>query len=246
MKLSLLNSKKNAKFFYFIFPTFYILFGLIYAIPFSTLNIISFFVLYLFVLLTQLLETYFRNYFILKMKFHKKNIGILEFFIGLSLLYFIITHSWVSGLLLVCYTLMVQGKYLFIHYGLDFLSISLTTLFKSLLLNIFGFYIHTGFISNTIFIYLLPLIIPIFSYEYYTWNKVIPNNVKYLIAILSYLLTITLTWSILSWWSLLLLLSAILLPLFLLSNKKQSILFFSTTFTLNYFILLLVFILVYS
>lgn len=241
MKLNLLYFTKNPMFLYFIFPSFYLLFGTIYAIPFSTLNVISFFLLYLFVLLNQMVETNFRNYFILKKKLSIRNIWILEAFIILSLFYFIAIHSFVSGLLLFCYVIMVQAKYLFIHYDLNLLAISLITLFKSLLLNTFGFYIHTGFISIAIIPYLLPLIIPIFLYEYYTWNKVMTNNLKYLIAFFAYLIIIVLTWTIFSWWSLLLFLSTFFLPLFILNNRSRSILYFSTIFTMNYLTLFLIF-----
>lgn len=241
MKSSLIRSIKTPLFLYFLLPSFYILFGTIYALPYASLNIISFFTLYLFILLNQIIESSFENYFVQKMSNPFRKLWTLELLIGLCLLYFVFTHSLVAALLLACYVLMVQSKYLFAHYDLEILSILLVTVFKSFLLNIFGFYIHTGFLSISLSIYFIPLVIPFFLYEYYNWNKSLSKKKKTFSVVLIYLIALLFLWSVFSWWSLFLLVSSISSAVFIRNNGKRSVLYFSSIFSLNYFILFLVF-----
>lgn len=235
-----MRSIKKPLFLYFLLPSFYILFGTIYALPYAPLNIISFFILYLLILLNQIIESSFENCFIHKKSNPFNKLWILELLIGFCLVYFIFTHSLVAALLLACYVIMVQSKYLFVHYDLEVLSIILVTVFKSLLLNIFGFYIHTGFLSISLSIYFIPLVIPFFLYEYYNWNKSLSKKKKTFSAVLVYLIAFLFLWPNFSWLSLFLLISSVSSAFFIRNNGKHSVLYFSSGFSLNYFILFLV------
>lgn len=236
-----MRSIKKPLFLYFLLPSFYILFGTICALPYAPLNIISFFILYLFIILNQIIESSFENYFIHKKSKPLNKLWILELLIGLCLVYFIFAHSLVAALLLACYGLMVQSKYLFVHYDLEILSITLVTVFKSLLLNTFGFYIHTGFLSISLSIYFIPLVVPFFLYEYYNWNKSLSKKKKTFLVMLIYLIAFLFLGPIFSWWSLFLLVSSISSALFIRNNGKHSVLFFSSSFLLTYFTLFLIF-----
>lgn len=236
-----MRSIKKPLFLYFLLPSFYILFGTICALPYAPLNIISFFILYLFIILNQIIESSFENYFIHKKSNPLNKLWILELLIGLCLVYFIFAHSLVAALLLACYGLMVQSKYLFVHYDLEILSITLVTVFKSLLLNTFGFYIHTGFLSISLSIYFIPLVVPFFLYEYYNWNMSLSKKKKTFLVMLIYLISFLSLGPIFSWWSLFLLVSSISSALFIRNNGKHSVLFFSSSFSLTYFTLFLIF-----
>lgn len=236
--LKSLNIIKKPLFLSFALPGLYLLFGTIYATPYSSINLFSFFVFYLYLILNQTIESKMRRYFILKKDALINQYWLTEFLILMCLSYFMLVHSLTAGLLLFSYTLFAQGKYLSIYYKLDLLSIILLPLLKTFLLNSFSFYIHTGFIPNQVLYIVVPLLIPAFLLEATSWQEIRSKRLMLALLIMTYFVTLMMTWSHYAWWSLISLISMVTVPILWKHPSYKTTLFFVFCFSANYLILI--------
>lgn len=205
MRQSFLNKFYQPTLFFFLLPFFQILLGIIYSLHYQTLHILSFVVLYLFVLFNQMLENILLRIPNSDFTFSKRFFVILQGLNILSIMYFGFQHSWLTSLFLLLFTLNIQGQFLFSFYQLEFYGTLLTVILKTLFLNSFSFFIGAGFIPMRFVFYFLGLLLPIFIYEV----SRIRSDIKWLSLLLSlsYIVGVLLLWPSLKFVSLLLLLS---------------------------------------
>lgn len=142
-----------------ITPLTYLLTGSIYAAQIAKLSVLPFFMLYLFILLNQFLEKMVDNWL-------KKPEKVLSFILLVSeiinllvIVYFISSLNSLIGLLLVLYSLLIQGHSYLIKIGLDWFSIVMQAIFKGGILTYLSFSIQLSFIPNTLFLWSIPLIV---------------------------------------------------------------------------------------
>ncbi|WP_208559139.1 hypothetical protein [Marinilactibacillus kalidii] len=235
--MKILKLPPQQLFWFATLPILYLTTGIVLSLPYSTIHFLSTALLYLFALSNLLIEMALGDAFINNMPLRKKQILFQEFVILVCLLYFILQYAFYTPILLICYSLMVQGKYIFKFYDLDSFALALTVLFKAILLNAVGFYLQANFISINSFQHFLPLLFPLLIVEIYTWNRTLRKVIEAVCWSLGYLLAILLQWPITNWFSLLMLLSA---PLVLLPNERLSPIKKAIIFNLNYLIILVV------
>lgn len=161
---------RNPLFLFCFIPGFYILFGALYAMQYTEINWLSFSLLYVYIILNQIMEN------ILK-KIYKKDqlikylpVVILESLLLLTIAYFGISYSYLTIIVLLFYALIIQGQYLFHYYELSWLSVCIISLLKACLLNGISFYLHTGFISIRILLWVTPLFLPALIMEANRWG----------------------------------------------------------------------------
>lgn len=228
---------ENPLFLFCFIPGFYLLFGTLYAIQYIEINWVSFALLYAFVLFNQLIEGAFKKKETRVERMRKSSVLFVEGLIVLSLFYFGIVHSIFLALALLCYSLMIQGQYLFAYYQLPWISIALTSLFKGIFMNSISFSIHSHFIPMSVLIWTIPLLLPILLMEIKRWN--IPLSKKQLITILlgSYLIALPILFYTAGLVALILLLSVPFALLSIQTKQKETVSLFTASFLLLHFIL---------
>lgn len=220
-------------------PGFYILSGTLYALQYADVNWLSFALGYLLIMVNQLLENKFKESYTEETQSKKESILFIECVLFFIIIYFGIAHSIISGLLLICYSVLIQGQFLFKFYNSSNLAIVLVTLFKCLLLNSFGFYIHTGFIPFSLVIWTIPLLLPIGLTEYIRWKNLTPVLLRILL-IFSFTLGFVFLYLKAGWYGLLLILT---LPFIFLTWKQtkkiQLLRLFTASFLFLHFTIML-------
>lgn len=239
MQGKLLTNLSNPYFLFCFIPGFYLLFGTLYAIQYSSIDWLSFFLLYLFVMSNQLLEKKFNKNYDLTSRSAKRSVIILEILLFLILFYFGIVHSLITSLLLICYAIMIQGQFSFSYYNLSLFSMVLVTIFKVFLLNALSFYLHTGFIPIRLLLWTSPLFLPILLGELFNWEK--PLNKKKITAILlfSYFIGMLLMWLIADLYALILLFSVPFGFIFLVDPNKRTNQLFTASYIFTHFLVAL-------
>lgn len=194
MQNKLFKQLSNPYFLFCFIPGFYILFGTLYALQYTLINWLSFGLLYLFVMLNQLLESKFRIGYSMTSHQERRSVFLLETLLVLIVVFFSFSYSIFAGLLLICYTTMIQCQYIFIHYKLSLFSILLVTIFKTVLMNSLSFYIHTNFIPLRLVLWVIPLLLPVLLMEVSRCHIVINKKVVTTILLLSYLVGTASMW----------------------------------------------------
>ncbi|WP_414839792.1 hypothetical protein [Carnobacterium sp. TMP28] len=199
----------------FITPLAYILIGTIYAAQLSTINFTLVIGLYLFILLNQFLEKISATEYQKKHKEIKISLFIIEAINLLVISSLALSSHFLIGVLLVLYSILIQGQIYLRENRLKWLLISLKAIFKGGILTYISFFIQLSFIPNTIFIWsissiLLVLIIELTDYTIKT-NQLESLKQNRLLAlslfVFLYLSSIFILWLSFSYFSLLLLLS---------------------------------------
>lgn len=207
MRQSLLNKFYHPTLFFFLLPFFQILLGMIYSLQYQTLNIVSFFFLYLFVLFNQMLENILLRIPNSEFTFSRSFFGAVQVLNLLTILYFGFQHSWLTSLFLLLFSLNLQGQFLFSFYNLEFYGTILSVILKTMFLNSFSFFIGAGFIQERFVVYFLGLLVPLFLYEVSRVRPEMKTNILRVLIALSYVVGLVLLWMPLKFMSLLLLLS---------------------------------------
>lgn len=227
--------------FFFLLPLFQMALGIFFSLRYNNLNIPSFVFLYLFILMNQMLENVLLRIPNSDFEFNKGFLTVITGINILTILYFGFVHSWIAALVLLLFSLLIQGQFLFTYYDLDHVAIIITVLLKVILLNSFSFYTNAGFIQIDYLPYTLALLLPFFLYESSRVRLEIMKKMLPILLVLSYIIGIGLLWAQLSVTSLLLLVT---LPFAWIVCQKEmtrkTTSLFSISFSLIYLILLFV------
>lgn len=140
-------------------PLTYLLTGTIYAAQIVKLSLLPFFMLYLFILINQFLEKMADNWLQKPEKVLTFILLVSETINLLVIIYFISSLNALIGLLLVLYSLLIQGHSYLIKIGMDWFSIFMQAIFKGGILTYLSFSIQLSFIPNTLFLWSIPLIV---------------------------------------------------------------------------------------
>ncbi|SEL31717.1 hypothetical protein SAMN04488700_0068 [Carnobacterium iners] len=143
----------------FISPLAYILIGTIYAAQLSTVNSLLVIGLYLFILMNQFLEKIIATEFQKENKKIKASLLIIEAINLLIISSLTLSSHLLIGLLLVFYSILIQGQIYFKENDLKWLLISMKAIFKGGILTYISFFIQLFFIPNTIFLWSVPSIL---------------------------------------------------------------------------------------
>lgn len=224
--------------FFFSLPLFYMALGVLFSIPFDSIRILSIIFLYLFILINQMLEN------IALRLFNKENIFSKPFFITLeilnilTILYFGWRHSWTAALVLIGYSLIIQLQFLLDYYEMEYLSVTMTSIFKVFLLNGFAFYIGTNFMHLAVIPIFIGLFFPFLILE--ASRMVRRGNMKSVQVFIgfSYLVGIVLLWNRVGQLSLALLLSLPFAWLVSRNYNRQTASTFSIFFVFLYILIM--------
>ncbi|UUX34383.1 hypothetical protein [Fundicoccus culcitae] len=143
-------------------PFSYIFFGSIVSITNTQqFNWLDFFLLYLIVLCTQLIDQYF---FI---RFAKQEVQsssamiiiVLELLLIAFSIIFIVRQHWIINLLLILYLIFIHIQYFPFDFTRTFYHFVLNVFFNSFVLQTIAFYTQTQTVSNDFLYSLLPLVI---------------------------------------------------------------------------------------
>ena len=163
MNQSLLTKLKgiflHPLFLVFITPLTYILVGTIYAGQISSVAFFPFIGLYLFILVNQLLEKIIATWLQKLTKELTTSLLITEALNLLIISYFALSFHLLIGLLLLLYSVLIQGQLYFIKIGLKWFLLIMKAIFKGGILTYISFFIQLSFIPNTIFLWSIPLIL---------------------------------------------------------------------------------------
>lgn len=143
----------------FITPLTYILIGTIYAAQLSSIAFLPFIGLYLFILVNQLLEKIITIWLQKLNKELTTSLLITEAINLLIISYFALSFHLLIGLLLLFYSILIQGQVYFIEIGLKWFTFIMKAIFKGGILTYISFFIQLPFIPNTIFLWSIPLIL---------------------------------------------------------------------------------------
>ena len=143
----------------FITPLTYILIGTIYARQISSIAFLPFIGLYLFILVNQLLEKIISTWLQRLNKESTTSLLITEALNLLIISYFALSFHLLIGLLLLLYSVLIQGQLYFIKIGLRWFLLIMKAVFKGGILTYISFFIQLSFIPNTIFLWSIPLIL---------------------------------------------------------------------------------------
>lgn len=204
--------------FFFLLPIFQIILGSLFSLKYNALHILSLLFLYLFVLCNQMLENILLRIPNNDFTLNKPFLAILEGVNLLVLIYFGFAHSWLASLVLLLFSLYIQGQFLFSYYDLEHVATILAVLLKMTLINGFSFYTNTGFLQLGYLPYSLALFIPFYLYEAAKVHPEMTQRSLMIMLGLSYVLGIGTLWMQVSVTSLTLLLS---LPFAWLLMKKE-------------------------
>lgn len=210
----------------FLLPLVLSLFGVIYASRFTAIQFAPYFVLYVFLLVNKLLETQ------LTKQASSSDIFLPQLNIFLEILnigcvaYFLVNGSLLSVILPLCYTLVVHFQYIFLAYDMAPLALVMLSLFKGIGIQAFAFYLQLHFIPTSLFLWSLPMVLPLFLIEANRWERMIavedsffmshiPSSASFLqdkkqkgtniVLVLIFLIGIVVLWNQATWLSLFLL-----------------------------------------
>lgn len=232
MNKSVTKKNDQSLLYFLILALLSLSFGSVFAIQFKQFNFLALTLFYLYILTNQLIENILLRIPDNDFQRSKNILRVLEILNAVLILYFTWSYSFMAGAVLLLYTLLIQGQFLFHYYDLEKLAILISTFLKVFLLNGFAFYIHTNFIPYASFLYPFGILLPYLGYEITRTPEIRSNRFIKLVTFLSYPLAIIILWKELSYFSLFLLLS---IPFSLLNAQKinrkstaQSLIIFST------------------
>lgn len=229
--------------FFFLLPLISLVPGTIFAFQYKQINYISFLVLYSYVMVNQLIENILLRIPANNFERSKRFLLSLEV-VNLSfILFFILRYSWMSGLVLLLYTLMIQLQFLFSYYDLEKTAAIIASILKVILLNSLSFYIHTNFVSFQFLVYYLALFFPYLIYELTRLEKKPNQTIFFIFSIFNYLYTMVLLWQDTGFLTLALFISFPFIVGFLKETNQKYMPTFLILFSLIYiFLLTLIFI----
>lgn len=193
--------------FFFLLPLISLVPGTIFALQYNQINYISFAALYIYIVINQLLENILLRIPAHNFELSKKMLIFLEAINLLFILFFALRYSWMSALILLLYTIIIQLQFLFSYYDLEKTSAVISSLLKVILLNSLSFYIHLNFIHFRFLGYYFALFLPYLMYELTRAEKYIKKTLLLLLSSLTYLFSFILFWPDIGLFSLSLLLS---------------------------------------
>lgn len=237
MKRTQANHLYSSTFFFFLLPLLNILLGSIFAANYQTVQITAFFVLYIFVLINQTLENILLRMTRKNFEISKTTYFLLEFANILTILFFALKYSWLAALTLALYSINIQIQFLFDYYNLRWLAQLITAALKVGLLNMFSFYIHTGFIQFKFVPYYLGLFIPFYIYERIRLESTIKTGYLYILIASGYIFSTLILWPTLGAKILILLATLPAVRIFHKKQNQKNILTFLLIFSITYLIL---------
>ena len=237
----LTNLFYNPMLFFFLLPLFQMVLGSLFSLNYNRIHILSFIFLYAFILFNQMLENILLRIPTVDFDLNKVFLALLEGLNILTLFYFGFAHSWIAALVLLLFSLFIQGQFLFTYYNLDGLAVLLTVSLKVIFLNGFSFYTNTGFISSEFVPYTLALLLPFFLYEASRVRLEMIEKALPILLVLCYITGVGLLWSDLTFMSAVLFVS---LPFAWGVYKKEfnrkTTSMFAISFSLLYILLLFI------
>lgn len=193
--------------FFFLLPLISLVPGTIFALQYNQINYVSFAALYIYIVINQLLENILLRIPAHNFELSKKMLIFLEAITLLFILFFALRYSWMSALILLLYTIIIQLQFLFSYYDLEKTSAIISSLLKVILLNSLSFYIHLNFIHFRFLGYYFALFFPYLMYELTRTGQDIKKTLLLFLSSLTYLFSFILFWPDIGVFSLSLLIS---------------------------------------
>lgn len=207
MRQAILDKFYQPTLYFFLLPLLQILLGITFSIQYQSINVLACIFLYLFILCNQMLENILLRIPNSDFEFSKGFFMTFELLNVLTILYFGFQFSWIAGLVLLLFSLNIQGQFLFSYYNLELFAAIISAVLKILFLNGFSFYIGAGFIQLQSTLYFAGLILPFLLYEIARVHPEMSKKTTITIVSSSYLIGVLLLWSPLNLVSLLLFVS---------------------------------------
>lgn len=199
----------------FSIPTLTILPGILFGLKYASLNILSVLLFFIFVSLSYSIHRSKDN-FSGDVPFSL----ILKTIINVVILVFLsINYSLFLGINLFLYMILINVRNIFEYHNLRLLHVMLLLIFHVIILNLISFYLIARFIPNNLFVYLMPLIIPILMYQeldYFKNDTQLSSILVFLNVGLSFIFMIFVT----NFWALIIVLT---IPLTLYMKKHFKI-----------------------
>lgn len=180
--------------FFFLFPLISLVPGTIFALQYGQINALSLAGLYIYIITNQLIENILLRLPVNDFERSKFFLITLESINILFIIIFGIRYSFMSGAILLLYTIIIQLQFLFSYYDLEKTSAIITSFLKIILLNSLSFYIHINFIHFRFSAYYFALFFPYLIYELTRSEKTINRIVFVTLSNFSYLFTVLLLW----------------------------------------------------